>query len=159
MLGCTKLVLIPPFWPTMPLFCKVFVDAAKQVGVKQIIMVSIMDTSATPTPLYKQWFSEVPLKQVNISDRFCVTQAEKYVQESGMDYTIIKSAFLYSNLLFHSENIKGNSKIVQNTDPEGIHSKDKGNTKQIASSETGSSEFVRHCTSNQSSATDCRVQQ
>jgi uncharacterized protein YbjT (DUF2867 family) len=95
MAGVDKALMVCPNGEKQLDIEKQFVDVAKQAGVKHIVKMSSME--ATPT-------AKVPIAKIHYA-------SEQYLQQSGLDWTMIKPNFFMQNFLGSAGTIKEQGKF------------------------------------------------
>ncbi len=98
--GCDTLFLLSPHNPALGQQQSDAVDAAKRAGVTRIVKLAGMMTNAD---------MRIPAEHAI---------AERYLQESGTAWTIVRPNFFMQNLLNTAGAVKGQGKMIMPFDPE-----------------------------------------
>lgn len=96
--GVTKVFQITPFTPEQVSIGKQLIDAAKEVGVKQVVRLSASGANAEPGIQMGRWHREV----------------EIYLENSGIPYTILRpTSFMQNFINYQGHSIQQEGKIYQ----------------------------------------------
>jgi uncharacterized protein YbjT (DUF2867 family) len=94
--GVDRVFMITPFTPQLVKDGKIIIDAAKAAGVNHLVCLSASGADADPGIQLGRWHREV----------------EKYLQDSGLNYTILRpTSFMQNFVNYFSDSIKDENVI------------------------------------------------
>jgi len=94
--GVTRVFLITPFTEDQVKIGKLLIDYAKEVGVKQVVRLSAIGADAEPGIQLGRWHREI----------------EKYLEESGLPFTILRpSSFMQNFVHYNAASVRNEDKI------------------------------------------------